>query len=57
MLKEDFQSFIYTLFIGVMIVYILNTPPNVVIKHETIDMLQNDMVEYIEREDTCSIDA
>ena len=53
MLKENFQSFIYTLFFGVMIVYILNTPPHVVIKHKTIDMLKNDMVDYIENEESC----
>jgi hypothetical protein len=53
MLKENFQSFIYTLFFGVMIVYILNIPPSVVIKHKTIDMLEDDMVDYIESEESC----
>lgn len=50
MLKENFQPFIYTLFIGVMIVYIVNEPHRVVIKHKNIDMMKDDIT-YIE--DTC----
>ena len=57
MLKENFQSFIYTLFIGVMIVYIFNEPHSVIIKHKTIDMLEDDMIDYIENEDTCPFDV
>lgn len=48
MLKENFESFIYALFIGVMIVYVVNEPPHVIIKHKT-----DDMVDIIESEDTC----
>jgi hypothetical protein len=55
MLKENFQPFIYTLFIGVMIVYLVNSPPRVVIKHKNIDMMRDDIT-YIESEDTCPLE-
>ena len=53
MLKENFQPFIYTLFIGVMIVYLVNDPPNVIIRHKNIDTLRDNMIDYIETEDYC----
>jgi len=56
MLKENFESFIYTLFVGVMIVYLVNKPPHIIIKHKTIDMLQDNEISYIESEDTCPND-
>jgi hypothetical protein len=55
MLKENFQPFIYTLFIGVMIVYLVNDPPHVVIRHKNLDMMRDDIT-YIESEDTCQLD-
>ena len=57
MLKENFNPFIYTLFIGVMIVYLLNDPPHVIIKHKNIHMLRDDEITYIESEDTCPLSS
>ena len=55
MLKENIQTFIYTLFIGVMVVYVFNNPPNVIIKHKSLNELANmKSFNYIETEETCA---
>ena len=55
MLKENMQTFIYTLFIGIMIVYIFNEPPNVIIKHKSLNELNNmKYFHYIETEGSCA---
>lgn len=51
------QTFIYTLFIGIMIVYIFNEPPNVIIKHKSLNELNNmKYFHYIETEGSCAND-
>jgi hypothetical protein len=54
MLKENIQTFIYSLFFGIMIVYAFNTPPKVIIKHKNLNELNN--VNYIESDETCPND-
>jgi len=41
MLKERIFNFLIFIFLGIMIIYLLNKPPIVIIKHPTIDKLSN----------------
>lgn len=54
MLKENLQTFVYSLFVGVMVVYVFNKPPKVVIKHKNLNDLAN--VNYIETDEICPND-
>ena len=49
MLKEKVYNFIILMFFGILIVYLFNTPPCIIIKHEIIDELSN--VKYIDDDD------
>jgi hypothetical protein len=41
MLKERIYYFIISLFFGLLAVYIINIPPNVIIKHPDINKISN----------------
>jgi hypothetical protein len=46
MLKERILNFFVFIFLGIMVIYLLNKPPTVVVKHQTIDKLSN--VSYLD---------
>ena len=46
MLKERIFNFLIFIFLGIIIIYLLNKPPIVIIKHQSIDKLSN--VSYID---------
>jgi hypothetical protein len=41
MSNERILNFLVIIFFGIMIIYLLNTPPTIVIKHHTIDKMTN----------------
>ncbi len=41
MLKENFINKIILFFFGILIIYLLNKPPTVIIKHPKIDTIKN----------------
>jgi hypothetical protein len=41
MLKERLFNFLIIIFIGVLMVYLRNVPPTIILKHPTIDKLTN----------------
>jgi hypothetical protein len=41
MLKENFINPIILFFFGILIIYLLNKPPTVIIKHPKIDTMKN----------------
>ena len=41
MLKERLYSFIISLFFSLLIVYIINKPPTVIVKHPDINQISN----------------
>jgi hypothetical protein len=45
MLKERILNFLIIIFFGIMVIYLLNKPPTVIVKHPIIDKLTN--VSYI----------
>jgi hypothetical protein len=45
MLKERIFNFIIIIFLGIMIIYLLNKPPTIIVKRPIIDKLTN--VSYI----------
>lgn len=47
MLTERTNNFLVLLFFGVLIIYVLNTPPAIVVKHPIIDKMTN--VSFIEQ--------
>ncbi len=52
MLKENFINPIILLFFGILIIYLLNKPPTVIIKHPKIDTMGN--VNYLVENDILS---
>lgn len=41
MLKENFINSIGLFFFGILIIYLINKPPTVIIKHPKIDTMKN----------------
>lgn len=41
MLKENYFNLLVLFFIGILVIYIINTPPFVIVKLPKIDNLQN----------------
>lgn len=46
MLTEKTNNFLVLLFFGILLIYIMNTPPTIVVKHPSIDKMTN--VSFIE---------
>ncbi len=46
MLKERVFNFLIIIFLGIMIIYLLNKPPTIIVKYPNIDKLTN--VSYID---------
>lgn len=41
MLKENYFNHIFLFFIGIFIIYLLNTPPTIILKYPKIDNMKN----------------
>ncbi len=41
MLKENYFNHIFLFFIGILVIYLLNKPPTVIVKHPKIDNMNN----------------
>ena len=41
MLKERIFNFLICIFVGLLVVYLINKPPTIIIKYPNIDNLQN----------------
>ena len=49
MLKENLHHFIFSLFVGFLVIYYMNEPKTVVIKHPNINKISN--ITYFEEEE------
>jgi len=52
MLKENFINPIILFFFGILIIYLLNKPPTVIVKHSKIDTMAN--INYLVENDILS---
>jgi hypothetical protein len=41
MLKENYFNHIFLFFIGILVIYLFNQPPTIIVKHQKIDNMKN----------------
>ncbi len=41
MLKENYFNHVFLFYIGILIIYLLNQPPTIIVKHHKIDNMKN----------------